>query len=587
MKRLRWRMIAMWLFGLLAVPAVLGQVTSERMKSLKQQVKEIKDSADNLPESKRRALSSGMQILLQVAESLSRTGEGGGDFPAVDHLRDASPRQGLSQQTEESSVGGSGGIPVSDPSNDFAFSVLSGFTQSETSTAWCGDNVVVGFNDSGSFFESLVSGPGGLSFNGVARSSDRGASFRDLGFLNPGSNPPNFLLGDPVIGCADATTFFYASLFETVDVGRRLVSAVSVSRSSDGGMTFADPVVAASRPLSGRFADAAVLDKEWMGVDPTDPSRLFVTYTNFGLRIISCGLNPKGNPIPGQRIAIELIRSTDSGAHWSAPVIIDEVCSPLAVPGLFVQGSQVAVGPTGQVYVAWEFYDADFVTREIRFRKSLDRGVTFARFVKVDGVTCIGDCIAIQGGFRTFLDLQSLAVDRSAGPTRGIVYVAWHDGRNLQAPDLATPTGFYGYADVLVSRSTNAGASWSPPVRVNTEREPLPSGRGTDQYQPGIAVDRTGRVAACFYDRAEDRLNFFFDRTCAISENAGATFRHEQRIETRSSPFHAVDTFINPFYMGDYDSLGSDFTNANSGFVGAFQVIDRRGNPDVKAAKLE
>ena len=60
-------------------------------------------------------------------------------------------------------------IQVLDPSNDFAFSVVTGFTQSETSTAWCGNNVVVGFNDSGSLPESIFFGPGGASFNGFAR----------------------------------------------------------------------------------------------------------------------------------------------------------------------------------------------------------------------------------------------------------------------------------------------------------------------------------------------------------------------------------------------------------------------------------
>ena len=49
---------------------------------------------------------------------------------------------------------------MSDLSTDFLFSVLAGFTQSETSTAWCGKNVMVGFKDSGSLPESLFLAPG-------------------------------------------------------------------------------------------------------------------------------------------------------------------------------------------------------------------------------------------------------------------------------------------------------------------------------------------------------------------------------------------------------------------------------------------
>jgi len=109
-------------------------------------------------------------------------------------------------------------IPVSNPNTDFLSSRVTGFTQSETSTAWCGSNVVVGFNDSGSVIEtfgSLLAGINGLSVNGVALSTDQGHTFQDLGSLNPGPDPSGFLAGDPVIGCADIKTFYYSSLFES------------------------------------------------------------------------------------------------------------------------------------------------------------------------------------------------------------------------------------------------------------------------------------------------------------------------------------------------------------------------------------
>jgi hypothetical protein len=81
--------------------------------------------------------------------------------------------------------------------------VVSGFTQSETATAWCGSTVVVGFNDSGSIAESILLGPGGVSFNGVARSDDQGTTFVDLGFLNPGRSNFDMLAGDPVVACTN------------------------------------------------------------------------------------------------------------------------------------------------------------------------------------------------------------------------------------------------------------------------------------------------------------------------------------------------------------------------------------------------
>ena len=393
---------------------------------------------------------------------------------------------------------------------------------------------------------------------------------------DPGQDVFSVLSGftHPVLGCVDANNFYYASLFETGPPSAP-VTAVSVSKSTDGGLTFADPVEAVAKDGFTHF-----LDKDWMAIDPTNPLKIYVTYTDFDTSGVC------GPPTEITRVAIELVRTTNGGATWSTPIVIDQVCSPFSVPGLFVQGSQVAVDARGKVYVAWEFYAADNVTREIRIRKSDGEDNTFGPKVKVSDVVCSGDCSVLQGGFRADLDLQSMAVDRSATPTKGNVYIAWHDSRFVQFPDLASPTGFYGYADALVSASSNGGKTWSAPVRINQNVEPLPNGRGTDQYMPGVAVDKTGRVASCFYDRRLDSSNFFFNRFCAVSTDGAQTWADSRQTRFSSAPFHATDTFIQPLYMGDYDGVASDFTGINSGFVGAFQIITNLGDPNVFAVKL-
>src|SRR6266446_2302952 len=65
----------------------------------------------------------------------------------------------------------------------------SGFTTNETSTAWCNNNLVVGFNDTGSLPESL-----GESVVGYSQSSNAGTSFIDEGALPPFSDPTAMLL---------------------------------------------------------------------------------------------------------------------------------------------------------------------------------------------------------------------------------------------------------------------------------------------------------------------------------------------------------------------------------------------------------
>src|SRR5437016_516471 len=57
-----------------------------------------------------------------------------------------------------------------------------------------------------------------------------------------------------------------------------------------------------------------------------------------------------------------------------------------------------------------------------------------------------------------------------------------------------------GQFDVKFVQSTDAGANWSAPVKVNDNAEPNASGY-TDQFQPSIAAGPNGAVAIAFYDR--------------------------------------------------------------------------------------
>ena len=422
-------------------------VLNERLDALRQRLERVKAFHDRLPENKQRALSSGAQNMVHMAQ---RWGEVEATLRSAPRdlsaLKEAfEPQSGVeAPKTLAASTRRFGAKRVSDPNTDVAFSSVSGFTQSETSTAWCGKNVVVGFNDSGSFWETVFLGSGGLSFNGVATSTNTGGKYTDQLFLNPGTPFDNFLGGDPVVACTDQDTFYYASLF-----GTDTTSDISVSISTDGGVTWGDPVSAVAKDLDH------FLDKEWMAVEP-DPTggagdppgdNIYVTYTDFDESLTS------GIYGAMSRTAIEFVRSLDGGATWSAPIVIEETCGVIT----FVQGSQVAVGPNSEVYVAYEFF-SDFTDREIDVHTSTDLGASFSTVRLVSRVTPVGDDFALQGGFRAGFDFPSLAVDRSGKATDGNLYIVWHDGRNGIVPDIESPSGTYNYADVLGSRSTDGGA---------------------------------------------------------------------------------------------------------------------------------
>ena len=450
---------------------------------------------------------------------------------------------------------------------DLRKSRYSGFTQSETATAWCGSNVVMGFNDSGAEVTTMASGRG-VSMDGYAMSSNRGATFTYMGSPATPSDPNTFMSGDPVVACADAATFYYVSSF--LD-GTNGISGVSLSTSTDGGKTFATPVVIAGQP-----SDSHIVDGAWIAVDHGTPGRLYVTYADLDFSGSTCGFE-SGSPVP--RYAIEAVSSANGGTTWSGtPAVVAQLCADSGHPFAFVEGARVAVGPSAELYVAWELFGNTngLGGREIDISKSTNQAQSFPTSpVTVATIGCAGDCADWQGLAHSN-EHPSLAVGK--GPHGGMVYLAWNDG-NRQVPDTLTTSGFYNFTDIMFSQSADAGATWSPPVRVNNNFKgggaPL-----TDQFEPALASDHKGRIAICFYDRRNDDANFRIDRYCA-SSHKGKRWSNS-RITLMSFPtIVGQDVLMAPDYMGDYDTLASDALDRHAGFVGGY-ASNLAGNPVVR-----
>jgi hypothetical protein len=91
----------------------------------------------------------------------------------------------------------------------------------------------------------------------------------------------------------------------------------------------------------------------------------------------------------------------------------------------------------------------------------------------------------------------------------------------------------------------------------------------TDQFHPTVATDMTGRIGVCFYDRRNDPLNFLIGRYCAVSMDAvkwtnfPIAFRGGPSVANQD-PFGIVD------WLGDYETLATDFVNQSAGFIGGY-----------------
>src|SRR5215510_3934002 len=382
------------------------------------------------------------------------------------------------------------------------------FTQSETAIAAFGNMVVVGFNDSGS------NSGGTNKFTGFARSTDGGATFTDGGTLptNPGGDA-----GDPVLARNDATGRLY---FATLGFS---VSTIQVFRSDDNGATWMAPV-------NGTPGGASE-DKEWITVDN------FAGAGNGNVYLVSRRFAaPQG---------IYFFRSTDQGATYGP------TGGTLITPG--AQGAFVAVGPDHSVYAFW------YAGPTLQMRKSTDQGVTFGAPVTVAsglvggpngdlGLTGIRQGTATPAGFRSN-EFPHAAVN----PVNGNIYATFANN----------PPGV-DKADIFVVQSTDGGATWGAPVRVNDDATT------TDQWQPTLAVTPDGaNLGIFYYSRQEDPVNNnlfkFYGRVASISGPTLAFSPSFAISDVASLPELGRDSVINPTYMGDYDMA--------VGTSGAFHVV--------------
>jgi hypothetical protein len=144
----------------------------------------------------------------------------------------------------------------------------------------------------------------------------------------------------------------------------------------------------------------------------------------------------------------------------------------------------------------------------------------------------------------------------AADPKSGAVYVAWADYHQTIAgepcpPDPDTPPGQVCDADTLLVKSTNGGATWSEPIRVNQDA----IGNGKDQFQPALAVTESGQLNMMWFDRRNDPQNYYIDTYFARSSDAGQTWTETRVTSMMWDP--AINPPISPsgHFIGDYQGI--------------------------------
>ena len=218
----------------------------------------------------------------------------------------------------------------------------------------------------------------------------------------------------------------------------------------------------------------------------------------------------------GGSVDLRLAVSRDRGATFTR---YDSFTTP-SISGRQNFYVQPSIDANGDLYVAFASTEKDKKSGQVTLwvAKSTDDGQTFTFSRAVAGVGLIPTADLPNTTFRDGI-VESFAASPNLP---GHLYMAYEDW------DTA------GQFDVKFVQSTNGGATWSVPVKVNDNAESSALGY-TDQFQPSIAAGPNGAVAVAFYDRraacpnsrsvlAEDigRTNFCIDVTLQAYKDNGS-----------------------------------------------------------------
>lgn len=378
------------------------------------------------------------------------------------------------------------------------------------------NNIVIAWREFSTVQSSSVQGGwaysqnGGLSWNFPGVLSLTGSSFRT----------------DPVLDVDSQGTFYYQSLHH----GEPSTARTDVFKSTDGGLTWQDPVKA----FDG--------DKNWMVVDRTGSMGHGHIYN-----IWRAGTNPN-----------HFNRSIDQGASFETPVNV-----PLN-PGF----GRIAVGPEGNVYASGRtetshqdpnepskvFFDNFLFTKSTNAKDSSAIPSFTTTILEMGGLAILPFFpIDSPNQFGGLGDVQ-LAIDSSQGETHGNIYVA----ATLDPPGID-------HHDLHLIRSSDGGATWSAPVRVNDD---LPAEHSW-QWFPTLDVAPNSRIDLVWFDtRNSNNGAKFSELFYAYSWDAGQTWSENIPVSLAFSTNTGFPQGSTKF--GDYIDGVSDISGINIAYPATF-----------------
>jgi hypothetical protein len=332
----------------------------------------------------------------------------------------------------------------------------------------------------------------------------------------------------------------------SIGVGLDKDSPFLVNKSTDGGLTWGSPIRVDTVSPSGTE------DKGAITADPTKPNYVYATWARFTYQFHNAN-----------NAATMFARSTDGGRTWEPARDIHD-----ASDSDFDWGHQIVVLPDGTLIDA--FTEGQFKNNHqaaLTLLRSTDHGQTWSAPIQavvqqplVDPKAAPPNALVTDPDTGHAVEahpmFDSVAVDRS----NGNLYAAWIDARfsNFQ------------YNSIAFSMSSDGGLTWSQPIQVNqTPNTGPPIDRQAWNPTVAVAADGTVAVTYYdFRNNTPDpgALTDYWLAYCRPSARAPATNPanwSEVRLTNTSFDLEQAPTrFDGDFLLGDYEGLataGNDF----------------------------
>jgi len=389
-------------------------------------------------------------------------------------------------------------------------------------------------NQTGQFL--MVVGANSLSSGQMVSytSTNQGTTWAGPTFLSL-SRANDTFASDPALGVNRTGTFFYA--FLSVGQSSRQSDDLVVATSSDGVLWTNHVAVQRRTFPANSTINSEIYDKEYMAVAPNKSNlaidAIYVTYTDF---VDYC----TGFSVCKENSTIMQTHSTNFGVTWSKPLAVSPNATATnsftGTTGRLVQGSMPAVGPNGDVYVA--YYDSGKngpfnASATVMISKSTNGGASFSVPAQA---ALIPQQLTYYSEGRTccFRWWSSMFPSMDVAPD-GTVYIAYGARQSKFSTDPA---------DVFLTASTDGGVTWSLPSMINDNTSQ------NGHFFAWLKVSSSGVVNIIWGDQRLDPVGLGYDIFYATATNHGATISPNTRVTDVGT-----DPLVTIGFVGDYFNI--------------------------------